>query len=659
MTPRQERWQVRARWVGLAARAALAAGAALAATVPLAGTAVAAAAAAAADQDELLGLLAEETALATHTKQNADYVPGIVNVLHGDEARLLGARTALEALTMVPGIDVNRDQYGSPALRVRGVDFFFNNGNIKVLVDGLPISREAAGQNGAVLLMPIEQIERIEMIRGPGTGVHGDFAYMGLVNLVTRHDRSSVSASIGRGARRTLFASFTTVGHTAGWRLSGNVSDWRSDRFDTSDALDNDERRRMLSLHLAWQRLSLRWVALDRDWQGWVPNRGRPGQPPPPSPVRLNTQVERSHDLELRYTLRDSERERATLWLQRQGSEYQRPMAVFEGPRSEAGVAWMRRHGPQQWLLQLQWAQLDTDRMSVGNGAQTQIVSDRRTLRSASLQDQIDLGRGLQVTAGLRHDDLQGVDAKWSPRLAAVWQVHPNHLLKAQYSEGFRSPRPVDGLYFGGRSDGFRFEEVQTREVGYVYRRPQLVVRVTGFSNRIRHMIVAPAHPRFGTELGVRSQGVELELAHQPLRWLKWQATWSTANASDDRAAVVPVAGQGPTDFGGPSVGQPESMGNIALFFNPDGHWSGGMQWQHMGRRADRGMAGFQPGYQSLNLGLRYRPPAVPRLRLDAGLRNALANNVFHIETQGQGLPLQFNRYAQREWSFSVAWAFD
>lgn len=649
MTPPLDRRRMRARRIGLAALVALVA------LAPVAGTAIASSN----EQDELLDLLAEETKLATRAKQNADYVPGIVNVLHGDEARLLGARTALEALTMVPGIDVNRDQYGSPALRVRGVDFFFNNGNIKVLVDGLPISREAAGQNGAVLLMPIEQIERIELIRGPGTGVHGDFAYMGLVNLITRHDRTSVSASFGRGARRNLFASFTTGGHSAGWRLSGNVSDWRSDRFDTSDALDNDERRQMLSLHLEWQRLSARLVALDRDWQGWVPNRGRNGQPPPLSPIRRNTQIERSHDLQLRYTLRDSEQERATLWLQRQGSEYERQSAVFEGPRSEVGVEWLRRHGPQQWLLQLQWAQLDTDRFSTQVGSQTQIVRDRRTLRSASLQDQIELGQGLQLTAGVRHDDLQGVDSKWTPRLAAVWQLHPDHLLKAQYSEGFRSPRPVDGLYFGGRPDGFRFEQVQTREIGYVYRRPQLVVRVTGFSNRISHLIVPPAHPRFGTELGVRSQGVELELTHQPLHWLKWQATWSTANASDDRAAVVPVGGQAPTGFGGPSVGQPESMGNVAFLFNPDGAWSGGVHWQHVGRRADRGVAGFQPGYQSLNLGLRYRPPAVPRLRLDGGLRNALADDVFYIETQGQGLPLQFNRYARREWSFSLAWTFE
>ncbi|HEX5754984.1 MAG TPA: TonB-dependent receptor, partial [Arenimonas sp.] len=583
---------------------------------------------------------------------------GIINVLHGDEARLLGARTALEALTMVPGIDVNRDQYGSPALRVRGVDFFFNNGNIKVLIDGLPISREAAGQNGAVLLMPIEQIERIELIRGPGTGVHGDFAFMGLVNLVTRHQGKGISVSVGRGSRRSLMAHFADASQSGDWRLSGNLSDWQSDRFDTSDALDNDEQRRMLSLQLGWKRLDLQLAAIDRDWQGWVPNRGGANQPPPPSPIRENLQIERSHNLQLRYRLRDREDERAALWLQRRHNVYERQNAQFEGPRSEIGGEWLRRFGRHQWLLQVQWARLEVERASLPGPPPAMIVRDSRALRSLSVQDQIDFGAGFQLTAGLRYDSLQDVDSKLTPRLAAIWQINPRHLLKAQYSEGFRSPGPVDGVYSGSTVESQAFEQVQTRELGYVYRRPQFLLRVTGFSNRISHMFFPPGNRFFGQDLGVRAQGLEFELSHQPISWLKWQATWSTANAFDDRAAVVNVPGQGPVSFGGASVGQPESLGNLALLFNPDGAWSAGMHWQHVGRRADRGQAGFQPGYQQLNLGLRYQPATLPKLRVDWGLRNALADDVYYIETR-PGMPLQLNRYAEREWSLGVSWSFD
>src|SRR5688500_1581366 len=67
----------------------------------------------------LLSVLAEETAIATQTKLNADFVPGIVSVLHGDEMEALGARNVGEAISLVPGLQANRDVYGLPLYFVR------------------------------------------------------------------------------------------------------------------------------------------------------------------------------------------------------------------------------------------------------------------------------------------------------------------------------------------------------------------------------------------------------------------------------------------------------------------------------------------------------------------------------------------------------------
>src|SRR5689334_11934668 len=67
-----------------------------------------------AELKSLLSVLAEETAIATQTKLNADFVPGIVTVLQGDEMEALGARTVGEAIALVPGLQANRDVYGLP-----------------------------------------------------------------------------------------------------------------------------------------------------------------------------------------------------------------------------------------------------------------------------------------------------------------------------------------------------------------------------------------------------------------------------------------------------------------------------------------------------------------------------------------------------------------
>ena len=54
------------------------------------------------EESELLATLSEETESASRSKQNADFVPGLVSVLQGDELALLGKRTVLDALTLVP-----------------------------------------------------------------------------------------------------------------------------------------------------------------------------------------------------------------------------------------------------------------------------------------------------------------------------------------------------------------------------------------------------------------------------------------------------------------------------------------------------------------------------------------------------------------------------
>ena len=116
------------------------------------------------DQAELKALLSiveEETEVATKTKMNSDYVPGIVTILNGDDLEALGIRTVWDALSLVPGIQILRSNDTNPSVTVRGMDFRFNSGNIKVTVDGVSLTREQAGVNSAVLFFPIAYFEQI------------------------------------------------------------------------------------------------------------------------------------------------------------------------------------------------------------------------------------------------------------------------------------------------------------------------------------------------------------------------------------------------------------------------------------------------------------------------------------------------------------------
>jgi len=209
------------------------------------------------EESRLLAILAEETAIATKTRLNSDFVPGIVTVLHGDELEALGVETAWEALSLVPGMQAVRDAAGNPNVIVRGLEFPFNSGNVKVLVDGISLSRESAGINGIALQIPIQLVDRIEVIRGPGSVVYGDFAFMGLVNVITR--RTSGRAFARWGGDRFLEGGGSAAAKLGAVEISAVGAVARSTDAPVRQPFSGDERRGFGGVRLASGGLSLLW----------------------------------------------------------------------------------------------------------------------------------------------------------------------------------------------------------------------------------------------------------------------------------------------------------------------------------------------------------------------------------------------------------------
>ena len=82
---------------------------------------------------------------------------------------------------MVTGIQTFRTSVGEPFVTIRGVRFPFNAGNVKLLVNSTSMTRETSSVNPSVMLLPIEQVDRIEVVRGPSSSVYGDFAFLGVI----------------------------------------------------------------------------------------------------------------------------------------------------------------------------------------------------------------------------------------------------------------------------------------------------------------------------------------------------------------------------------------------------------------------------------------------------------------------------------------------
>lgn len=137
------------------------------------------------DMLNLLDDLNDASQISTKTKLNINKTPAIVSILHADELQKFGITSVYEALETVPGIEISMGIAGAKQINMRGNKSLVTD-KLKFMVDGISINAELSGANHFYLNMPIENIERIEIIRGPASALYGSFAHIGVINVITK-----------------------------------------------------------------------------------------------------------------------------------------------------------------------------------------------------------------------------------------------------------------------------------------------------------------------------------------------------------------------------------------------------------------------------------------------------------------------------------------
>jgi outer membrane receptor for ferrienterochelin and colicin len=161
--------------------------------------------------------------IATGSQISIYKAPAIASVITSQNIQAMGARDLDEVLNTVPGLHVSRFPAGyKPLYLMRGIDGN-NNAQVLVLVDGMPQTNLFLGDRGDVWGgMPVEDIAKIEIIRGPGSALYGADAYAGVINIITKTFKTA-DAESSAGARQ---GSFNT---TDAWlTLPAKMGDWES-----------------------------------------------------------------------------------------------------------------------------------------------------------------------------------------------------------------------------------------------------------------------------------------------------------------------------------------------------------------------------------------------------------------------------------------------
>lgn len=574
----------------------------------------------------LLATLDAETAVATRTRMNRDFVPGMVSVLEGDHLRALGVRTLGEAMAHVPGVQAELDARGNPTVTARGVQYPFNAGSIQILLDGYPLAREDIGTNGALLALPIEHVERIEFVRGPGSVLYGDFAFQGLLNVLTRRGGRELSVSVSRGEQQVHGLLSGALG---AWQWSASLAALHGSDVILPRPREASERRHSGILRLEGEGALLQFMAHERDI-GTITGG-------PPDPGFLDAAW--SLAAEKRWTLgADLGLRLHGQWLDNEvdSGELQTPTEaiskIFLGRQARVGAeleygGWARH----AWLFGIERTEGRIDRArffsNFGPSGLPNLVDvrdQRRQVQSFYLQDAVELTPELRLTLGLRFDDNRDIDTRLTPRASLVWQPADGHVLKAQYAEGHRSPTFFELYANGSLNAAIDFEINTTTELSYIWRRPNATLRLTGYRTRLREMIfVDVTRGGFGNVARADAHGAELEwtaLLHPSLRAdlnLAWSQARDTRNVPFLRETRI--------------TANPDWIGQLGLHWQPAAGIDLGTSLVHVGTRPAASLG--DGAYQRLDVNLRFNGIVHPQLDLEAGVDNLFKARTVQLVT--------------------------
>ncbi|HVG60381.1 MAG TPA: TonB-dependent receptor [Hyalangium sp.] len=181
----------------------------------------------------------ERVVTASRRAQSSLEAPNATTVITAEDIRLSGATSLVDLLRRVPGADVMAMGVGSANFSMRGFNQRIAN-KVLVLVDGRSEYQDFLGMTiWSSMPIELEEIDRIEVIRGPGSALYGANAMLGVVNIITRapgFGRRQIHAMVGAG--NTVSGSFVSYGAASSLRYRLSVGYGQMDRW-SQDFEDN------------------------------------------------------------------------------------------------------------------------------------------------------------------------------------------------------------------------------------------------------------------------------------------------------------------------------------------------------------------------------------------------------------------------------------
>jgi iron complex outermembrane receptor protein len=553
----------------------------------------------------------------TSTSRRAEPVGTVaaaVSVITSDDIRRAGVTTIADALALADGVHVARFNNGSWSISARGFNGSTPN-KLLVMVDGRTVySPLFSGVFWNTLDYVLEDIDRIEVIRGPGATLWGANAVNGVVNILTRHSRDTrgtyLNVSAGNEDRAVAEARVGGGRGDTTWRVYGKVADRDDQVFSTGGGSQDGRRRGQAGFRLD-----------GGDSQG-------------PTWTLLGDAFHSRDELPAR-----TPGEFTDLSLQGRVS-----LPVSGTSRVDVQSYYRReyRRVPQQLTHGIDMFDVDAQQSLTGGTRHTavwgggvrsnrdrtfgsavfQFTPERRSypVFNAFVQDEIALRpQRAYLTAGIKYEHNAFSGGELQPNVRARLLMPRSQVVWGAVSHAVRRPTRFDddlevlgtgGVVLIQGSGDFESESLVATELGYrIQPLPIVSLDATLFVHRFSDLRSQEAPPAgvipitLGNTLQGQSHGVEVGVNLQPVTWWRTHVGYTWLDTSIERAAGSRDVSNGVSEMNDP---------NYLFGFRTSLDLPREMELDIMVRAVDDLPDPAVPSYSEMNLRLGWR--ATPRI---------------------------------------------
>ncbi len=567
--------------------------------------------------------LDELVVTATRTENKVMETSSNIAVITAADLQNMDARNLADALKKIPGIFFTNASGLEPKISLRGTHIGMSGGAL-VLLNGIPVNMGKFGYTDFESL-PIDNIERVEIVKGPMSALYGGDSARGVINITTKRSSKPITGnlSIAGGSHDDQRYSALAYGAWKKFDYNLNLKKRKQDGYRDDTSIDNNYVNGELGCFINDDiRISTYFNLTDKDRKlakklTEAHRDENPRQAPDYSDTE-NTDIITGFNLDINKDLYDLQ---TTLYYKNRDKDYENYLKASKNPYYEnldediygvrsifslkAPVAGRRNILSLGFDYDYDDSDLKTIRAESKTPGAPYTRPDPKKTGNFSrqelglfIQDEFSLLENLTLTVGLRwdyfafdndadydfsqggkydYDDSPDFD-QWNPRISINYRPLQQFCLYAAYSRAYRAPNIYDyyasGSYSARNAYTLEPETFTQYEAGIRYEFGSwLNVDVCCFHNVIEDMLDT-AYDENGTYMGkqniseVTIQGLELTLAGDPCDWFSYQVGYCYMDTEYSDDLLYKVSRRQVVNVKGNSLSKvPDNTFNVDLDF--------------------------------------------------------------------------------------------